>query len=57
MLCAEIGNCGQIAQHESDGAKILRLRDKLMQTENSYDKEVFNGDIGQVVNIDPDESR
>jgi len=28
-----------------------------MQTENSYDKEVFDGDIGQVVSIDPDESR
>ena len=33
----------------------FRLRDKVMQTENNYDKEVFNGDIGQVVSIDPDE--
>ena len=29
-----------------------RLRDKVLQTENDYDKEVFNGDIGQVVKID-----
>src|SRR6202008_1043401 len=31
----------------------FRLRDKVIQTENNYDKEVFNGDIGQVVSIDP----
>ena len=30
-----------------------RLRDKVIQTENDYDKEVFNGDIGQIVKIDP----
>ncbi len=31
----------------------FRLRDKVIQTENDYDKEVFNGDIGQVVKLDP----
>ena len=31
----------------------FRVRDKVMQTENDYDKEVFNGDIGQIVKIDP----
>jgi exodeoxyribonuclease V alpha subunit len=31
----------------------FRLRDKVMQTENNYDKDVFNGDLGQVVRIDP----
>jgi exodeoxyribonuclease V alpha subunit len=30
----------------------FRARDKVIQTENDYDKEVFNGDIGQVVRID-----
>jgi hypothetical protein len=35
----------------------FRLRDKVIQTENNYDKEVFNGDIGQVVSIDPEEAR
>jgi exodeoxyribonuclease V alpha subunit len=30
----------------------FRLRDKVIQTENDYDKDVFNGDIGQVVKID-----
>ncbi len=29
------------------------LRDKVMQVENDYDKEVFNGDIGVVRSIDP----
>jgi exodeoxyribonuclease V alpha subunit len=31
----------------------FRVRDKVIQTENDYDKEVFNGDIGQIVKIDP----
>ena len=30
-----------------------RVRDKVIQTENDYDKEVFNGDIGQIMKIDP----
>jgi len=33
----------------------FRLRDKVIQTQNNYDKEVFNGDIGQIHSIDPDE--
>ncbi len=31
----------------------FQARDKVIQTENNYEKEVFNGDIGQVVRIDP----
>ena len=31
----------------------FRIRDKVIQTENDYDKEVFNGDIGQVTAVDP----
>ena len=34
----------------------FRPRDKVIQTENNYDKDVFNGDIGQIVKIDPVES-
>ena len=30
----------------------FRVRDKVIQTENDYDKDVFNGDIGQIVKID-----
>jgi len=31
----------------------FRPRDKVIQTENDCDKDVFNGDIGQIVKIDP----
>ena len=31
----------------------FRARDKVIQKENNYDKDVFNGDIGQIVKIDP----
>ena len=33
----------------------FRLRDKVIQTENDYDKDVFNGDIGVVTKIDTGE--
>ena len=29
--------------------------DKVMQIENDYDKEVYNGDIGFVADVEPDE--
>ncbi len=31
-----------------------RVGDKVMQTENDYDKDVFNGDVGYVHGIEPD---
>jgi exodeoxyribonuclease V alpha subunit len=31
---------------------IFRVNDKIMQTKNNYDKEVFNGDIGIISKID-----
>jgi exodeoxyribonuclease V alpha subunit len=31
----------------------FRPRDKVIQTENNYDKDAFNGDIGQIMKIDP----
>jgi exodeoxyribonuclease V alpha subunit len=31
----------------------FRPRDKVIQTENDYEKDVFNGDIGQIVKVDP----
>ncbi len=33
----------------------FRPRDKVIQTENNYHRETFNGDIGQVTVVDPDE--
>ncbi len=32
--------------------EIFRRGDKLMQTKNDYDKDVYNGDIGQLVGVD-----
>ena len=41
---------------EGDGLRrggfIFRLYDKVMQIKNNYDKEVFNGDIGRIVEVD-----
>jgi exodeoxyribonuclease V alpha subunit len=31
----------------------FQIRDKVIQTENNYEKEVFNGDIGTIEGIDP----
>jgi len=36
------------------GDRILRIHDKVMQIRNNYDKEVFNGDMGRVVRVDPE---
>jgi len=33
----------------------FRLRDKVIQTRNNYDKDVFNGDIGRIVKFDETE--
>lgn len=33
------------------GDVVLRLGDKVMQIRNNYEKDVYNGDIGQIVNI------
>jgi exodeoxyribonuclease V alpha subunit len=30
----------------------FRVKDKVIQTENNYDKEVYNGDIGHILKID-----
>ncbi|MCF0145003.1 MAG: ATP-dependent RecD-like DNA helicase, partial [Eubacterium sp.] len=37
------------------GAVQYRLRDKVMQIRNDYDKEVFNGDIGRICRVDMEE--
>ncbi|HMK76445.1 MAG TPA: ATP-dependent RecD-like DNA helicase [Thermodesulfobacteriota bacterium] len=37
------------------GAWTFRLGDKVMQIVNNYDKDVFNGDIGWISKIDPEE--
>jgi exodeoxyribonuclease V alpha subunit len=34
------------------GGRVFRVGDKVMQTRNNYDKEVYNGDIGRIHAID-----
>ncbi|MBR5999942.1 MAG: ATP-dependent RecD-like DNA helicase, partial [Oxalobacter sp.] len=36
------------------GTRLFRLGDKVMQIRNNYDKEVFNGDIGCISRVDPE---
>ena len=36
------------------GNRTFRLNDKVMQVKNNYDKEVFNGDIGRITGIEPE---
>ena len=38
------------------GNRNFRVNDKVMQIRNDYDKEVFNGDIGMIADIQPDEN-
>jgi exodeoxyribonuclease V alpha subunit len=38
------------------GARTYRVGDKVMQLRNDYDKNVFNGDVGFITSIDPEES-
>lgn len=33
--------------------RILRLHDRVMQVVNNYDKGVFNGELGRIVDVDP----
>ena len=38
------------------GARTFRVGDKVMQLRNDYDRSVFNGDVGLVSSIDPEEN-
>ncbi len=37
------------------GSRIYRLGDRVMQIRNDYDREVFNGELGIISAVDPDE--
>jgi exodeoxyribonuclease V alpha subunit len=39
------------------GGRLFRVGDKVMQTKNNYEKNVFNGDIGRITGIDDDDNR
>ena len=60
------GNCGTAALNETlsallngnaarefqFGSRVFKLGDRVMQTANNYDKNVFNGDMGRIAEID-----
>lgn len=35
------------------GGRLFRVGDRVMQTVNNYDKNVYNGDIGRITHLDP----
>jgi exodeoxyribonuclease V alpha subunit len=37
------------------GERIFRMGDRVIQTRNDYQRQVFNGEVGTVVSIDPEE--
>ncbi len=37
------------------GDRSYRISDKVMQIRNNYEKDVFNGDIGRITELDPDD--
>jgi exodeoxyribonuclease V alpha subunit len=39
------------------GGRTLRSGDKVMQIRNNYEKDVYNGDVGKVVSVRPEEQR
>jgi len=39
------------------GDRLFRLGDKVMQTRNNYDKDVYNGDVGRVTQVLAEEQR
>jgi len=65
MQRSEVGaaNLNQILQNAMNptgpalkrGGTFYRVRDKVMQIKNDYDKEVFNGDIGTITVVDLEE--
>ena len=53
QVLQEAVNPGEVGLRR--GGYIFKLRDKVMQIRNNYDKEVFNGDIGVVESVDTEE--
>jgi exodeoxyribonuclease V alpha subunit len=37
------------------GGRVFRVGDRVMQMRNNYEKEIYNGDIGRITRIDPEE--
>ena len=37
----------------SDPPRVFRLGDRVMQTKNNYEKQVFNGEMGRIIEVNP----
>ncbi|MDD4048151.1 MAG: ATP-dependent RecD-like DNA helicase [Clostridia bacterium] len=67
MQRGEVGarNLNEVLQEALNPATIFvnsrgtkyKLQDKVMQIKNNYDKNVFNGDIGRITNIDKEDGK
>lgn len=55
-LQQELNSDFRLAEVKLHG-RTFRVGDKVMQTRNNYDKDVFNGDIGYIDSIDKDDNR
>ena len=53
LLQATLNPLGGKKMERRLGGRVFRTGDKVMQTVNNYDKNVYNGDIGRITNIDP----
>ena len=51
-LQAALNPPGQRKAERRLGGRVFRVGDKVMQTVNNYDKNVYNGDIGRIMAID-----
>jgi exodeoxyribonuclease V alpha subunit len=56
QLQARLNGDRRMAQRQL-GGKLFRVGDKVMQTKNNYDREVFNGDIGRIYAMDFDDNQ
>jgi exodeoxyribonuclease V alpha subunit len=48
-------NPASLAPETTSMGTIFRIKDRIMQIRNNYDKKIFNGDIGTILSIDLDE--
>jgi exodeoxyribonuclease V alpha subunit len=53
LLQANLNPAGSTQPEQNLFGTIFRVGDKVMQIRNNYDKEVYNGDIGYIGQIDP----
>jgi exodeoxyribonuclease V alpha subunit len=54
-LQARLNPPGDAGREAVRGGRVLRVGDRVMQGRNNYEKEVYNGDIGRVLAVDPEE--